>query len=349
MNPLSLPEPEAAAIAASNELADVVRAAIDAEGGWIDFEQYMQIVLYEPGLGYYSAGATKLGEAGDFTTAPERSEIFGGALARFLARAMAPLERHAVLELGAGSGALAEQLLRSLPVAGRGGVDYAILEPSAELKARQRERLAGFGDRVRWIESLPQRGFDGIVVANEVADAIPVARFVKHADGVVPLGIAADGNRFVIETGPESERLTRAVDAIEAALDAPLPVGYRSEVCLQLAPWIEAIAAAIGRGGLLLIDYGMTRRDYYRHERTDGTLICHYRHRAHDDPLLWPGLQDLSAWVDFSAAAAAAEHAGLDVSGYTTQAQFLVESLAGDAALAERVRSPADASALNAL
>ncbi len=324
-SPLPPPGPEAFAV--SRKLAARIAAEIDAAGGWIGFDRYMRLALYAPGLGYYSAGSTKLGGAGDFVTAPELGDALARALAARIAPLLATLELPAVLELGAGRGTLAAQLLEALAALGMADVPYLILEPSADLAARQRERLARWGERVRWQERLPAPPFEGAVVANEVADALPVACFVKRRGRARPLGAVREGTRFAWAEGPEDPELERAVEGLEAALGAPLPEGYRSEIRLELPGWIAAIGAALQRGVFWLVDYGYGRRDYYRPERSTGTLICHYRHRVHDDPFFLPGLQDITAWVDFSAAAEAALAARFTVSGYTTQGQFLLETL----------------------
>jgi SAM-dependent MidA family methyltransferase len=199
---------------------------------------------------------------------------------------------------------------------------------------------------VEWLKQLPNSPFDGIIFANEVADALPVVRFVKQRGQVLPLGTAVSGKRFIASVGPADDELTRAVGQIETELGLTLPDGYRSEVCLLLKPWIKSLAAKLRRGGLLLLDYGCSRRDYYHAERRDGTLICHYRHRAHADPFFLPGLQDISAWVDFSACAEAGREAGLELSGFTTQAQFLTESMAVDV---DSLQTPMSVEASSAL
>jgi SAM-dependent MidA family methyltransferase len=202
---------------------------------------------------------------------------------------------------------------------------------------------------VRWLDQLPAAGFQGIVIANEVVDALPVARFVRAPDSVRPLGVIRGSAGLEIVPGPTDDALSAAVHAIESDIGMTLPFGYRSEVSRQMKPWLEAVLRPVARGGLLLIDYGLSRRDYYRPDRSDGTLICHYRQRAHTNPLLWPGLQDISAWVDFSAVAAAGRAAGWTLAGFTTQAQFLVESIANDRRLAARQPAPREASALQTL
>lgn len=349
MNSESLPQPEAHALALSRELQARVLAAIDEHGGWLGFAEYMQLALYEPGLGYYSGGSVKFGPDGDFTTAPEQGDWLASALAAFLSTQFAAPGSMQILELGAGSGRLAEVLLSALADRGHASVDYSILETSADLRARQSVRLGAAGWSVSWLDALPQAPFTGVVLANEVADALPVARFVRTKDQVLPLGVVRDGERLAIAPGPPDRALSDAILSIEAELGAQLPDGYRSEVSLLLGPWLQELFGLIERGGVLLIDYGLSQRDYYRADRTDGTLICHYRQRAHADALLWPGLQDISAWVDFSAVAANARSTGFDLAGYTTQAQFLLETIAGDPELAAREPSPEQASALKTL
>jgi len=324
---VDLPPPSPAALAVSAELTGAIRAEIRSGGGWLDFARYMELALYAPGLGYYSAGSTKLGPSGDFTTAPELSGLFGRALARTLRAELGETPAPVILELGAGSGALAAQILDSLADL---SPSYLILEPSADLRERQGRALAHFAGRVSWLERLPERPSAHAVVANEVLDALPVARFVKRGERVVPRGVVERGDGFAWADGPEHAELAAAVGALEHALGAPLPGGYESEVALRLPAWIASVAGALERGCMLLVDYGLVRREYYHPQRSSGTLICHYRHRAHADPFLFPGLQDLSAWVDFSACADAARAAGLEVAGFTTQAQFLLATLAAE-------------------
>jgi SAM-dependent MidA family methyltransferase len=333
---VDLPPPSAAALEVSAELSRVIRAEIRAAGGWLDFARYMELALYAPGLGYYSAGSTKLGPSGDFVTAPELGDLLGRALARTLRSELADIAASAevagipapvILELGAGSGALAAQVLDALADL---GPRYLILEPSADLRERQSRALARFGDRVSWLDRLPERPNVHAVVANEVLDALPVSRFAKRGERAVPRGVVERGDGFAWADGPARAELTAAVDALERALGAPLPDGYESEVALQLRAWLTSVAAVLERGCMLLVDYGLVRREYYHPQRSSGTLICHYRHRAHADPFFLPGLQDLSAWVDFSACADAARAAGVDVAGFTTQAQFLLATLAAE-------------------
>ena len=345
----TFPRPDAVALAVSQSLTTRIEDAIERAGGWLGFESFMQMALYDPGLGYYDGGATKIGAVGDFTTAPELGDWLAAALAPFLAAQLTALGSTRLLELGAGTGRLAADLLDHLATHGFPAVDYSILETSADLRQRQQSLLAQRRPAVRWLDRLPAPGFQGIVIANEVADALPVARFVRAPDAVWPLGVVRGSRGLELAPGPGDSRVAAAVHAIEADIGAALPEGYRSEVCLQMKPWLVAVLGPMARGGLLLIDYGLGRRDYYRPDRSDGTLICHYRQRAHADPLLWPGLQDISAWVDFSAVAAAGRAAGWTLSGFTTQSQFLIESIARDRRLAARQPTAREASALQTL
>jgi SAM-dependent MidA family methyltransferase len=326
----ALPPPTAAALEHSHALAARIRARIERAGGWIDFAEYMKLALYEPGLGYYMGGSVKLGAGGDFVTAPELGPLFGRALAVTVGRELEALASGAILELGAGSGALAEHVLTALDAAGTPAVRYLILEPSADLRARQQERLRAFGARVTWLDALPREPIDGVILANEVVDALPAERFVIRRGTVRPLGVAAERGTLAWREGAEQAPLTAAVRDIEAHLPRPLADGYRSEVRLLLPAWLASLGAALARGSLLFVDYGLVRREYYHPERTDGTLICHYRHRAHTDPFLHPGLQDLSVWVDFSACAAAGAQARLELAGFTTQAQYLLGVLSAE-------------------
>lgn len=326
----ALPPPDAQARSVSERLTERIRAEISAGGGWLDFERYMELALYEPGLGYYSAGSVKLGPQGDFVTAPELSDIFGGVVAAQLKDVLAELHAPVILELGAGTGSLAKSMLGALAAAGEPVPEYWILELSGDLQERQRARLAEYDGRVRWLDALPDNEFEGIVIANEVADALPVSVFVKRDENVLPLGVTLRDQGLGWAVGEPNATLGAAVAALEARLGHVLPEAYRSEIALRLPAWISALAAPLTRGAVLLVDYGLVRREYYHDSRSRGTLVCHYRHRAHEDPFFYPGLQDISAWVDFSACADALTAAGLDIAAFTTQAQFLMHGGALD-------------------
>lgn len=320
-----LPQPDADSAAHSVLVAAHVGRRIEEAGGSVSFAEYMHEVLYAPGLGYYAAGASKLGAAGDFVTAPEISPLFGYVLARQVAAVLAQLDGGDVLEPGAGSGALAVSMLSKLAELDALPDRYLILEVSADLKQRQEERLLAevphLMERVCWISQLPDH-FVGVVVANEVADAIPVERFRIDNGNVTQarVGIGPDG--FHWKYAPAPAFLESAVRDIESDIGHALANGYESEVSPGLAGWINGLTSAIDRGLLLLIDYGVTRNEYYAPDRHGGWLRCHFRHHAHSNPLVLPGIQDLTAWVDFSLVAAAAR--GMNIAGFVTQAHFLL-------------------------
>ncbi|MDG4553276.1 MAG: SAM-dependent methyltransferase [Candidatus Competibacter sp.] len=322
-----LPVPDPAAAAHSARLLKRVRAEIDAAGGAISFARFMDLALYAPGLGYYRAGARKFGPDGDFVTAPELSPLFSRCLARQCRQILEALEDGILLELGAGTGIMAADLLRELRALDTLPERYAILEPSGELRQRQRQTLAERApdllDRVVWLDALPEPGLRGVVLGNEVLDALPAERFRVTATGPRRLAVAWTETGLNWVEGDEDPTVTAAVARIEGELGRRLPPGYTSEYVPHLAAWLRAIAEPLTAGALLFIDYGHPRRDYYHPERAVGTLLCHYRHRVHDDPLFLPGLQDITASVDFSAVADAALAAGLDVAGYTPQNYFL--------------------------
>jgi len=304
-----------------------VRDEIARAGGWIGFARYMQMALYEPGLGYYSAGARKLGAAGDFVTAPEVAPVFSRCLAVQCDEVLRALGGGDVLELGAGSGVMAAELLGELARRDSLPGRYRILDVSADLRDRQRATLAAavpqLLDRVEWLDRLPE-DFTGIVVANEVLDALPIERFVVRGGVVNSLGVTSQLGRLEWSEARAPAALADAVRAVERDAGGAWPEGYASEISLGLAGWLAALAAAVRRGVLLFVDYGLPRREFYAAERSDGTLLCHFRHRFHGDPFTRLGLQDITAWVDFTAVAEAGQAAGLDVAGYATQAHFLI-------------------------
>ncbi|HET7675182.1 MAG TPA: SAM-dependent methyltransferase [Gammaproteobacteria bacterium] len=320
--------PDADARRHSEALCAHIAAEIAKAGGAIPFERYMELALYAPGLGYYSAGAQKFGAAGDFITAPEAAPVFGRVIARQCAEILDAAGGDTLLELGAGSGTLAAGILNEFARLDRAPPRYLILEPSPDLQARQRERLkeslpAEAFARVEWLDRLP-RAFAGVIVANEVLDALPVARFEATADGVREMGVAVEGDAFAWRLMPPRAALADAVSRLEAARDAPFAPGYQSEINLNLAAFVHGLGDCITRGALLFVDYGMPQHTFYLPERDTGTLMCHYRHRAHADPFLYPGLQDITAHVDFTAVAEAGVAAGLELAGYTSQAYFLL-------------------------
>lgn len=307
-------------------MRDYLNDRLLAAGGWLDFGEYMHISLYAPELGYYVNGRTKFGADGDFTTAPEISPLFGQVVARQLAQSV-EYGVIDIVEFGAGSGALAHALLGELAERKR-EVRYRIVEISPALVALQRERLelllATPGLDISWLQDTTGVQCDGWILANEVADALPVQRFRCTREGIKALGVERQGEVLALTERPAHTELIARVEHLESTLGLSFPVGYSSEICPALVGWIEGLGKMLGEGQILLSDYGYSRADYYAAERATGTLMCHYRHRAHADALQLPGLQDITAWVDFTAIAEAASAVGLELSGYTTQAQFLL-------------------------
>jgi SAM-dependent MidA family methyltransferase len=311
----------------SAALAAVIREHIAAAGGALSFERFMELALYAPGLGYYSAGSVKLGAQGDFYTAPEMSDLFSRCLARQCAQVL-EVTGGQILELGAGSGRMAAVILTELARSGVVPERYAILEVSADLASRQRARLStlpgGLREKVVWLETLPQQPIDGVILANEVADALPFRRFTMAGGAARELAVAADGEGFRDALRAPDAALAAAIAELGAELPAPLAEGYVSEACLTIEPWVAAFGEVLRRGLILLCDYGLPRRHYYHAQRTRGTLRCHFRQRAHEDPYRNVGLQDITAWVDFTRIAQGASAADLAVAGFATQAAALV-------------------------
>lgn len=319
---MDLPVPSEDALNHSNRLLQLILDRL-GDGGWMSFADYMSLALYAPGLGYYSGGSRKFGPGGDFITAPELTPLFGQALARQVAEAL-PNAGPTLIEVGAGTGLLAADLLKELARLDRLPERYEILELSGELRERQFDTLARevpeLSGRVRWLEHLPER-FDGIVVANEVLDVMPVHLIAARGGALFERGVAARDGTLCWADRPAEGRVLAAALALE--LPNPDEGEYVTELNLAAGAWIREWAARLGRGLMLMVDYGYPRAEYYLPSRSNGTLLCYYRHRAHGDALRWPGLNDITTFVDFTAAAEAAFEAGLDVLGYTNQAHFL--------------------------
>ncbi len=332
----------------SRAVAHFIRARIDAAGGWLPFDEFMELALYAPGLGYYSAGGVKIGRGGDFTTAPEMSDLFSQCVARQVSEVLEQTGG-SVLELGAGTGRMAASVLTTLASIGALPEQYAILEVSADLRERQQARIAELPtelrDRVVWLDALPSKPMRGVILANEVLDALPCQRIVVRGDDVREIGVAVDVLRdfhFIERDAPARSEVAAAWRAVRAGLPSVLDEDYRTELCTRIEPWIAGLSDSLERGLILLFDYGLPRAHYYHPQRTDGTLRCHFKQRAHDDPLINVGVQDITAWVDFTRVAEAADSAQLGVSGFATQAAFLlglgIESLITDVRLASEAR-----------
>jgi SAM-dependent MidA family methyltransferase len=304
----------------------LIAAQIAAAGGWIGFERFMDLALYAPGLGYYSAGARKLGGSGDFTTAPEISSLFGGCVARQCAEVLHELGDGSILEVGAGTGRLAVDALTRLETLGALPDRYFILEVSADLRERQQRVVADLpphlASRVVWLDAPPAAAFDGVILANEVLDALPVARFCWSEAHCLELGVAVADGEFHWSAQPAGPAMVQEC-GIRAAAAGGWEDGYVSEYCPRLQEWTRAVVGGLRRGAVLWFDYGLPRSQYYLPERHEGTLICHFRQRAHDNPFIHPGLQDISTWVDFTALAEACGAAQFELAGFTTQACFL--------------------------
>jgi SAM-dependent MidA family methyltransferase len=318
---MNLPAPSEEARAHSERLVQHICAEIDRSGDWISFARYLELALYAPGLGYYMAGARKLGADGDFVTAPEISPLFGRTLARQVAQVLRASHAE-VLEVGAGSGALAAALLSELEALGTLPERYLILELSPDLRSRSRDTLAAsvphLLERVAWLNQLPP-SFRGCIIGNEVLDAMPFHVVETHAPEVLEAGVApGEAGGFKWSHRPAAGEL------LAAARELDLPDRYTTEIGLSARGFVRSVASMLESGAALFVDYGFPRREYYHAQRARGTLMCHYRHRAHDDPFFLPGLQDITTHIDFTAMAETATGGGLSLLGYTTQAQFLI-------------------------
>jgi len=324
----ALPEPSAAAAVVSAELGASIAQAIGDAGGHIGFDEYMRRALYEPGLGYYVGGTIKFGKDGDFVTGPELSPLFGACIARSIREVLRHVGAGSVLEFGAGSGALAASVLSTLAASDELPRTYTIIELSPDLRDRQRETIAARApdcvDRVTWVQGVPEEPMDGVVIANEIIDALPVRCFKLLAGDVLERCVGITHDRFDwIETAAPAA----FVEHVRARFGEDFVgegSGYRSEINVGVEPWIADLGRFLRRGAALIVDYGYPEREYYHPDRSAGTLMCHYRQRAHDNPFSYPGLQDITASVDFTHVAEAAYDCGFRVAGFTEQSSFLL-------------------------
>ena len=319
-----LPEPDAAAKAHSQKLFDLIADEIEQQGGRISFARFMSLALYAPGLGYYAAGAHKLGEAGDFVTAPEISPLFSHCLAQQAAQVLSTLEGADILEYGAGTGVMALEILRELARLDCLPQHYYIMELSADLRERQQQTLRDgvptLFERIVWLDALPETPINGVVFANEVLDAMPVNLFEIQNRALREVDVVLGEQGLTYALSEPSDALSAGVSELLGQLSE----GYRSEFNGAVAPWLRSMADALGQAAVFLIDYGFPRHEFYHPQRSEGSLMCHYRHRSHTDPLTLLGLQDITAHVDFTQVAEEALQAGFDVSGFTSQAFFLI-------------------------
>ena len=346
--PADWPVPDPAARAVSQHLLERVREEIAVVDGFLPFARYMELALYAPGLGYYSAGARKFGVRGDFVTAPEVSALFSRCIARSCAAVLAQLGGGDLLEVGAGTGRMAVDLLRELEVQVQLPDRYLILERSGDLRERQHELLLRevphLLELVHWLDAPPAEAWRGMLIANEVLDALPVTLFGWRRSEVVEYGVSWERGRLVWRERAAEPTMAARVEGWAASFD--WSEDYRSEFNPSLGPWLEGLTERLAAGAALFIDYGYPRSEYYHRERARGTLLAHYRHRAHADPLLLPGLQDLTAHVDFTAVAEAADALGLAVGGFSSQAHYLldvgIEQLLADAMPGDRASAQSD-------
>jgi len=342
MQSLDLPEPTKIEKQHSRKLHEVIVQEIEKAGGWINFAQYMQLALYAPGLGYYSAGLQKFGEQGDFITSPEVSPLFAQTLANPVAKLLSDITDAQLMEFGAGSGKLAADLLHALNKLGQLPETYFLVELSADLQQRQREtlqqRVPDLLPRVRWLNQLPETPLNVIIIANEVIDAMPVTRFAINHGDILQQGVAVQDGELGLSYRPASAVIQQQVQALD--IEVSPAHEYCSELNLNIAPWIKSLADCINQGAIYLIDYGYTRSEFYSAERDMGTFIGYYHHRSLDAPLWYPGLQDLTAFVDFTAVAEAALENGMDVDGFTSQGNFLINC--GLAELVESIQTESE-------
>ncbi|RDH82971.1 MAG: SAM-dependent methyltransferase [endosymbiont of Galathealinum brachiosum] len=341
MQTLDLPEPTDDEIEQSRKLNEIIKQSVADAGGWIDFDQYMQLALYAPGLGYYSGGVQKFGEQGDFITSPEVSPLFAQTLANPVSMVLEKMTDAKIIEFGAGSGKLAADILLALQKKNELPEEYLIIELSAELQQRQKETIQqivpDLYSRVSWLSFLPEKPVNAVVIANEVLDAMPVKRFSIKDKTVQLLGVDVFQQELRLSYKDAGKKITDSIDLLN--IESPGHT-YTSEINLNIEPWIKSISQCINRGAVYLIDYGYPRSEYYSEERHMGTFMGYYRHRSIDEPLWYPGLQDLTAFVDFTSVAEAAIENDFDVDGFTSQGNFLIN--AGLANIVEKTRADSE-------
>lgn len=303
---------------------------INTRDGWISFEEFIDFVMYKPGLGYYSAGAEKIGHSGDFTTAPEISKLFGMALANQITPILDHYQSPSIIEIGAGTGKLAFDIMTQLNDYQVNFDRYYILELSADLKQRQQSMLSHLPtktlNKIVWLDSIPMDSIDGVIIANEVIDALPFTRFKTQNGQVYELGISVEDNQLIEQPRLADEILSNTVDSIAKEIGMTFQDGYTSEIRINFGSWFRTIESMLSSGSIFFVDYGYARQEYYDEERTNGSMICHYRNVAHEDPLSNLGIQDISASVDFSQLADVALQRNIEVGFFTSQSDFLINA-----------------------
>ena len=322
-----LPVPDSSARQQSERLITRITESMHQQAGVIGFDQYMKMALYEPGLGYYSAGSRKFGSEGDFITAPELSPLFSQCLAQQCKQILNELDSASILELGAGTGVMAGDLLLALEKQDCLPEKYYILEVSADLKQRQQvylgKTLPHLNEKIIWLDALPENKIIGVILANEVLDALPVKRFKKTVTGFKEMKVGLKEATFNWVENDAEVSLRKTLQQLENDLPLRLPENFTSEVNVELGQWLSALNGVLEQGVMLFIDYGYSAAEYYHPEKSDGSLLCHYRHRVHADPFVYPGLQDITSSVNFTAVAECADFLSMHVSGYTNQTYFL--------------------------
>ena len=333
----NLPKPDEIALKLSEILQEKIRLAIMEDGGSISFEKYMQMALYEPGLGYYSAGSSKFGEQGDFVTAPEISPLFSRCIARQCQQVLSEISStearsSSIFELGPGTGTMAIGIMLELARNNTLPETYYLLEPSADLRQRQqlniKNTIPQLEERFVWLDRLPEEKIKGVILANEVIDAMSVKRIIIDSD-IQEYAVTCDSGEKD-QTGFQwtkrgiDQDLKSDMHEMFDLLGEPLATPYITEINCNIKPWLNSLNDVLDQGLILISDYGYPRQEYFHQQRHAGTLICHYRHQVHDDPFLYPGLQDITASVEFTTVAEAAVDAGMHVSWFATQAHFLI-------------------------
>ncbi len=328
----TLTEPDDEAKNRSRLIVQCIQQQCDAAGGHIPFSEYMNIVLYQPGLGYYSGGLQKFGASGDFVTAPEISPFFGQCLAFQTAEVLQNFDatsanQKTILEFGAGSGVLAVDILQQLEKLSTLPDQYLILELSLELQHRQQETIKSkvphLYPRVQWLQQIPAQLNNVVIIANEVMDAMPVECFRLRDGAVETMQVSIEGEKPVAHYVADT-LADKKIKIIEQRSELKFTDAYHSEYNPAVSAWLSALADTIDQAVILLIDYGYNEKEYYHPDRVAGTVMCYHQHKAHEDFFWWPGLQDITAFVNFTDLAYSAVDSGFDVSGYTTQAAFLL-------------------------